>query len=73
MDEARSPLRTAISDLECPSRPPRLPPPHNMIVDDLGKDNEFVAVVYLADMIRTHLNDLRERFNRISAAALKGE
>lgn len=56
-----------------PSRPPRLPPPHNMIVDDLGKDNESVAVVYLADMIRTHLNDLRERFNRISAAALKGE
>lgn len=74
MDETRSPLRTAISDLESPlTSAEAAATTLNMIVDDLGNDNESVAVVYLADMIRTHLNDLRERFNRVSAAAFKGE
>lgn len=74
MDETRSPLHTAISDLESPlTSAEAAATTLNMIVDDLGNDNEAVAVVYLADMIRTHLNDLRERFNRVSAAAFKGE
>ncbi|MBP2227185.1 hypothetical protein J2847_000452 [Azospirillum agricola] len=45
----------------------------NMITSELGGDNEGVAIVYLADMIRTHLNDLREHFNRASRLAFKGD
>jgi len=74
MDKVRSPLYRAISDLESPlTSAEAAAVTLNMLVDDLGSDNEAVAIVYLADMIRTHLNDLRERFNRASGLAFKGD
>ncbi|PWC50633.1 hypothetical protein TSA6c_32690 [Azospirillum sp. TSA6c] len=67
MDEARSTLRSAISDMDSPlTSAEAATTTLNMIASELEDDDRSVAIVYLADMIRIHLNDLRERFGRAS-------
>lgn len=74
MDETRSPLFRAVSDLESPlTSAEAAATTLNMIVDDLGNDDESVAIVYLADAIRAHLNDLRKHFGQVYGLALKGD
>ncbi|CAO3355483.1 hypothetical protein [Azospirillum palustre] len=72
MDEACSTIRSAISDIDSPLISAEAATTTlNMIASELEDDDRSVAIVYLADMIRIHLNDLRERFGR--ASRLKGE
>lgn len=67
MDEACSTLRSAISDMDSPlTSAEAATTTLNMIASELEDDDRSVAIVYLADMIRIHLNDLRERFGRAS-------
>lgn len=67
MDKTRSPLHSAISDMDSPlTSAEAATTTLNMIASELEDDDRSVAIVYLADMIRIHLNDLRERFGRVS-------
>lgn len=72
MDEVCSTLRSAISDMDSPlTSAEAATTTLNMIASELEDNDRSVAIVYLADMIRIHLNDLRERFNH--ASRFKGE
>lgn len=72
MDEACSTLHSAISDMDSPlTSAEAAATTLNMIASELEDDDRSVAIVYLADMIRIHLNDLRERFGH--ASRFKGE
>lgn len=74
MDETRSPLFRAVSDLESPlTSAEAAATTLNMIASELGDDDEAVAIVYLADMIRTHLGDIRKHFGQAYGLALKGD
>ncbi len=74
MGKAPAALRSAIFDMESPlTSAEAAATTLNMIASDLGSDDEATAIVYLAIMIRTHLKDLRERFDRASSLALKGD
>lgn len=67
MGKAPAALRSAIFDMESPlTSAEAAATTLNMITSELGNDNESVAIVYLAIMIRTHLKDLRERFDHVS-------
>ncbi len=74
MDKTRSPLFRAISDMESPlTSAEAAAVTLSMLVDELGGDNEGVAIVYLSGMIRTHLDDIRKHFGQVYGLALKGD
>ncbi|MCW0206017.1 MAG: hypothetical protein OJK14_02900 [Achromobacter sp.] len=72
MDKPRSPLFREISDMESPlTSAEAAAVTLSMLVDELGDDNEGVAIVYLSGMIRTHLDDLRKHFGQVYGLALR--
>ncbi len=74
MDETRSPLFRAVSDLESPlTSAEAAATTLNMIASELEDDDRSVAIVYLADAIRAHLNDIRKHFGQVHGLALKGD
>ncbi|MBK1839974.1 hypothetical protein JHL17_21440 [Azospirillum sp. YIM B02556] len=65
MDKTCTPLFRAISDVESPlTSAEAAVTTLNIITNGLGRGDEEAAIVYLADMIETHLSDLRKRFRK---------